>query len=701
MSDRVTMPALGESVTEGTVTRWLKNIGDSVEVDEPLLEVSTDKVDTEIPSPVAGTLQEILAQEDETVPVGADLAVIGEGAASGGSGDSEGGATAESSEASAPSSQPAASGSGSDDASAPEPEQPEPEAPSTEQPMAPQTSEPEADQAQGGGGQQQSSGGQQQSSGGQQPSGGGSGSGGSAGQTVTMPALGESVTEGTVTRWLKSEGDTVEVDEALLEVSTDKVDTEIPSPVAGVVSKILVQEDEVVPVGGDLVVIGGEAGAADDAGGGDQAAAGAEAPAQPSAEQQAPSARPEATAPQESAQPSEEQQEAKPSSEQEAPAQATAQQGTEAAGQAASSGDGSGADASPTTATGSAREAAAPATATAPSSSTATGGSDGGTDESAAYVTPLVRKLAAQHSVDLGSLTGTGIGGRIRKQDVLDAAEQAKAAAAQPAAPAAPAAAAPSTPSAPAASAASSAPAEASPKRGTTEKMSRLRKVIAQRMVESLQVSAQLTTVVEVDLTKVARLRARAKNEFERREGVKLSYLPFLALAAVEALKTHPNVNASVEGEEIIYHGQENLSIAVDTEKGLIVPVVKNAGDLNIAGLARAIADLADRTRNNKIMPDDLAGGTFTITNTGSRGALFDTPIINQPQVAILGTGALVKRPVVVTDVDGGETIAVRSMMYLALSYDHRIVDGADAARFLGAMKTRLEEGRFEASLGL
>jgi len=699
MSDRVTMPALGESVTEGTVTRWLKNIGDSVEVDEPLLEVSTDKVDTEIPSPVAGTLQEILAQEDETVPVGADLAVIGEGAASGGSGDSEGGATAESSEASAPSSQPAASGS--DDASAPEPEQPEPEAPSTEQPMAPQTSEPEADQAQGGGGQQQSNGGQQQSSGGQQPSGGGSGSGGSAGQTVTMPALGESVTEGTVTRWLKSEGDTVEVDEALLEVSTDKVDTEIPSPVAGVVSKILVQEDEVVPVGGDLVVIGGEAGAADDAGGGDQAAAGAEAPAQPSAEQQALSARPEATAPQESAQPSEEQQEAKPSSEQEAPAQATAQQGTEAAGQAASSGDGSGADASPTTATGSAREAAAPATATAPSSSTATGGSDGGTDESAAYVTPLVRKLAAQHSVDLGSLTGTGIGGRIRKQDVLDAAEQAKAAAAQPAAPAAPAAAAPSTPSAPAASAAPSAPAAASPKRGTTEKMSRLRKVIAQRMVESLQVSAQLTTVVEVDLTKVARLRARAKNEFERREGVKLSYLPFLALAAVEALKTHPNVNASVEGEEIIYHGQENLSIAVDTEKGLIVPVVKNAGDLNIAGLARAIADLADRTRNNKIMPDDLAGGTFTITNTGSRGALFDTPIINQPQVAILGTGALVKRPVVVTDVDGGETIAVRSMMYLALSYDHRIVDGADAARFLGAMKTRLEEGRFEASLGL
>ncbi|MEP6649999.1 MAG: 2-oxoglutarate dehydrogenase, E2 component, dihydrolipoamide succinyltransferase, partial [Lapillicoccus sp.] len=340
----------------------------------------------------------------------------------------------------------------------------------------------------------------------------------------------------------------------------------------------------------------------------------------------------------------------------------------------------------------------APAQKEAEEATDAASGSNG-SDDSSAYVTPLVRKLAAQHSVDLGSLTGTGIGGRIRKQDVLDAAEKAKASAAPPEAPAA---AAPSVPRAPAASAAApSAPATVSPKRGTTEKMSRLRKVIAQRMVESLQVSAQLTTVVEVDLTKVARLRARAKSEFERREGVKLSYLPFLALAAVEALKTHPNVNASVDGDEIVYHGQENLSIAVDTEKGLIVPVVKNAGDLNIAGLARAIADLADRTRNSKITPDDLAGGTFTITNTGSRGALFDTPIINQPQVAILGTGALVKRPVVISDADGGETIAVRSMMYLALSYDHRIVDGADAARFLGAMKTRLEEGRFEASLGL
>jgi 2-oxoglutarate dehydrogenase E2 component (dihydrolipoamide succinyltransferase) len=669
MSERVTMPALGESVTEGTVTRWLKNIGDAVEVDEPLLEVSTDKVDTEIPSPVAGTLQEILVQEDDTVPVGADLAVIGEGAAAGGSDESGGGDEAETDESDA---------AESEDASAPEPEQPEPEAPSTEQPVAEQTSEPEQSQSQ--------SSGQQQSSGGSS-SGGSSGSGGaSGGQTVTMPALGESVTEGTVTRWLKSEGDTVDVDEPLLEVSTDKVDTEIPSPVAGVLSKILVQEDEVVPVGGDLAVIGGESG-----GGSSGGESSDDAAAEPSAEQEAPAAEaPSAETPaaEAAAQPSAEQKApAQKASAQEAPAQEKADEATEQASQPA-------APAAPA--------AAAPATATAPAASTSTttstSASNGGSDDGSAYVTPLVRKLAAQHSVDLGALTGTGIGGRIRKQDVLDAAEKAKAAAAAPAAPAQPAAAAAAS-SAPAGGGAAAAPV--SDKRGTREKMTRLRKVIATRMVESLQVSAQLTTVVEVDLTKVARLRARAKSEFERREGVKLSYLPFLALAAVEALKAHPNVNASVDGEEIVYHGQENLAIAVDTEKGLLVPVVKNAGDLNIAGLARAIADLADRTRNNKIAPDDLAGGTFTITNTGSRGALFDTPIINQPQVAILGTGALVKRPVVVADEDGGETIAVRSMMYLALSYDHRIVDGADAARFLGAMKTRLEEGRFEASLGL
>ena len=307
--------------------------------------------------------------------------------------------------------------------------------------------------------------------------------------------------------------------------------------------------------------------------------------------------------------------------------------------------------------------------------------------DAAAYVTPLVRKLASDNNVDLASLKGTGIGGRIRKQDVLDSAAAVKVATA-PApthAPAPPTAASPGI----------------SPKRGTTEKMSRLRKVIAARMVESLHVSAQLTSVLEVDVTKIAKLRDRAKRDFETREGTKLSFLPFFALAAVEALKAHPNVNSSVEGDQITYHGSENLGVAVDTERGLLVPVIKDAGDLNIAGLSRKIADLAERTRTNRVSPDELGGGTFTLTNTGSRGVLFDTPIINQPNVAILGTGAVVKRPVVVKDRDGGETIAIRSMVYLALSYDHRVVDGSDAARFLTTMKARLEEGAFEASLGL
>jgi 2-oxoglutarate dehydrogenase E2 component (dihydrolipoamide succinyltransferase) len=623
MSERVTMPALGESVTEGTVTRWLKNVGDRVEVDEPLLEVSTDKVDTEIPSPVAGTLQEILAQEDDTVPVGADLAVIGDGAAPAGGGNAPA-AQAEPEQQTQQAAAPAA---------------PAPEAPSTEQAPQPATSEPEAAQA-------------------EQPQAAASPSEGGEGQTVTMPALGESVTEGTVTRWLKAEGDEVAVDEPLLEVSTDKVDTEIPSPVAGTLTKILVEEDDTVPVGADLAVIGGGA------------------PAQ-AAPQKAP--EPE-TAPAPEAAPAPQQASAAPAEAPAQQAQAPAQQAETAAPEAA--GKPADAERPPAQQSPEAVEPAQPAADVAAPSR----------DDAAAYVTPLVRKLASQHGVELGSIQGTGVGGRIRKQDVLDAAEAAKVPA-EPAAPAQPAAAAPAA-SAPSAAA---APAEVSPKRGTREKMSRLRKVIATRMVESLQVSAQLTTVVEVDLTKVARLRARVKGDFEAREGTKLSFLPFIALAATEALKAHPMVNASVEGEEIVYHGSENLSIAVDTEKGLIVPVVKNAGDLNIAGLARAIADVAARTRSNKITPDDLAGGTFTITNTGSRGALFDTPIINQPQVAILGTGAIVKRPVVVTDADGGETIAVRSMMYLALSYDHRIVDGADAARFLGTMKVRLEEGRFEA----
>ena len=508
--------------------------------------------------------------------------------------------------------------------------------------------------------------------------------------SVTMPRLGESVTEGTVTRWLKKEGERVEVDEPLLEVSTDKVDTEIPSPAAGVVQSIKVQEDETVEVGVELAVIGD----------GDAAAA----PAAP-----APEAAPEPQAPVAAATP-----EPEPEPQVAAPAPEPEPAAAPVAAAAVSA-----VEAPVTTPVFSAPAPAAPAPAApapAPAPAPASGG-DG------AYVTPLVRKLAAEHGVDLASLQGTGVGGRIRKQDVLDAAAQGQGrptapAPAAPAPAAAPAAAvtssapapqaAPAAPAAaPAAAAAPSAPAPAptaaAALRGRTEPLSRLRKVIAARMVESLQVSAQLTTVVEADVTHVAKLRAVAKDEFEAREGVKLSFLPFFTLAAIEALKQYPVLNASIDeaAGTVTYHEDVNLGMAVDTERGLLVPVVHGAGDLNLGGIARKVADLAERTRTNQITPDELGGGTFTITNTGSRGALFDTPIINQPQVGILGTGAVVKRPVVVQDPDLGEVVAVRSMVYLALTYDHRIVDGADAARFLVAVKERLEFGDFTAELGL
>jgi 2-oxoglutarate dehydrogenase E2 component (dihydrolipoamide succinyltransferase) len=439
-----------------------------------------------------------------------------------------------------------------------------------------------------------------------------------------MPALGESVTEGTVTRWLKTVGDNVAVDEALLEVSTDKVDTEIPSPVGGVLLSIDVPVDSTVPVGARLATIG---------------AAGT-APVTPApAPTPAPTPAPIATAPK-----------AVPAPPQTPPPIIPKP------------------------------VAAAPVASTPASASVL--------DDS--YVTPIVRKLAAENGVDLSRVKGTGVGGRIRKEDVLAAVARPTTSAPTASATTAPS----STPRV-------AAPVAVSPLRGTTVTMSRLRKVIAARMLESLQVSAQLTTVIEVDITKIARLREKAKASFEAREGVKLTFLPFFAVAVCEALKQHPVVNASVEGDQITYHGAEHLGIAVDTERGLLVPVIRDAGDLNMGGIARKIVDVAGRTRDNKISPDDLGGGTFTITNTGSRGALFDTPIINQPQVAILGLGAVVKRPMVVKGEDGGETIAIRSMVYLALSYDHRIVDGADAARFLGTLKERLEEGRFESDLGL
>ena len=572
MTFSVTMPALGESVSEGTVTRWLKAEGDHIAVDEPLLEVSTDKVDTEIPSPVAGVLQKIVVGVDQTVPVGAELAII-----------------ADSAGASAPA--PAVSEPVAQVNVAEVPAQVVAPVAAVETPTpAPAAAAPAASA--------------------------------SAGTVITMPALGESVSEGTVTRWLKNVGDSVAVDEALLEVSTDKVDTEIPSPVAGVLLAIDVPVDTTVPVGARLALIGAA----------DGAVVSTPAPAAP-----APVAAAPVTPP---------------------PAPVAAPVATPVA-------------AAPVTPP--AAPVAAPA---APLSQPAD-----------AYVTPIVRKLANDLGVNLASVKGTGIGGRIRREDVEAAAPRAAAPVAAAPAAQAPRAAAPVV--------------AASPLRGTTVTMSRLRKVIAARMVESLQVSAQLTTVIEVDVTKIARLRDRAKATFEAREGVKLSFLPFFAVATCEALKQHPVLNSSVEGDQIIYHGAEHLGIAVDTERGLLVPVIHNAGDLNMGGVARKIADLAARTRDNKVTPDELGGGTFTLTNTGSRGALFDTPIINQPQVAILGLGAVVKRPMVVKGDDGGESIAIRSMVYLGLSYDHRVVDGADAARFLVTLKERLEGGAFESDLGL
>ena len=557
------MPALGESVTEGTVTRWLKKEGDSIAVDEPLLEVSTDKVDTEIPSPVAGVLQKIVVQVDSTVAVGAELAVIAE------SGSAAKPAAQTSAPVAAPTPPPVA-------AAAPTPA-----------PVAPvQVSTPAP---------------------------------ASSGATiVSMPALGESVTEGTVTRWLKKVGDAVAADEALLEVSTDKVDTEIPSPVSGTVLSIDVPVDSTVAVGARLASIG---------------VSGTTAPA----------AKPTPVAPVATPAPTP----------------------------------------IPTPAPVAPAVMPAPVIAPAPVAAAPIGSSRA--DD--AYVTPIVRKLAAEAGVNLATIKGTGVGGRIRKEDILAATPRAAA-----------------TPTATvmaSTAAAPRGPLAVSPLRGTTVSMSRLRKVIADRMVESLKISAQLTTVVEVDVTKIDRLRNAAKASFESREGVKLTFLPFFAVAVCEALKQHPVLNSSVEGDQITYHGSEHLGIAVDTDRGLLVPVVKDAGDLNMGGVARKISDVAARTRENKITPDELGGGTFTITNTGSRGALFDTPIINQPQVAILGLGAVVKRPMVVKGADGGETIAIRSMVYLALSYDHRVVDGADAARFLVTLKERLEEGRFESDLGL
>ena len=591
MSHTVELPALGESVTEGTVTTWLKSVGDTVALDEPLVEVSTDKVDSEVPSPVAGVLLQILVPEDETVEVGTQLALIGDASE-------------------APQDSPAPA-----QESAPTP------APAPEAQPAPAASAPAPASAP------------------------------VSGTEVVMPALGESVTEGTVTTWLKSVGDAVETDEPLVEVSTDKVDSEVPAPASGFLAEIRVPEDETVEVGTVLAVITAQAPSA--------------APSEPAAPA-APAAAPAAPA-------------------QQAPVPASpAPQAPAPAPAAPVNPFPTPASLAQTAETGQ----LAQSSASTPAQVSQTG-----------YVTPIVRKLAREAGIELAEVTGTGIGGRIRREDV-EAAIKARQAAQAPAAPAASAA--------PQTAAAAAAPGdnvfsgrEASSLRGTTEKMSRLRQTIARRMVESLATAAQLTTVIEVDVTKIAALRARAKDAFVQRENTKLNFLPFFVKAATEALRFHPKVNATINDKEVTYFDHENIGIAVDTERGLLVPVIKNAQGMSIADVSRSINDLAARTRSATIGADELSGSTFTITNTGSGGALFDTPVLNMPETAIMGVGTIVKRPVVVKDELGNDSIAIRSMVYLSLSYDHRLVDGADASRFLMDVKRRLEEAAFESELGL
>ena len=587
MATAVIMPALGESVTEGTVTTWLKSVGDTVALDEPLVEVSTDKVDSEVPSPVAGVLLQILVPEDETVEVGTQLALIGDASE-------------------APQDAPAPV-----QESAPTPA-PAPEA----QPAAPAPAPASAPVS---------------------------------GTEVVMPALGESVTEGTVTTWLKSVGDAVETDEPLVEVSTDKVDSEVPSPASGFLAEIRVPEDETVEVGTVLAVITAQAPSA--------------APSEPAAPA-APAAAPAAPA-------------------QQAPVPASpAPQAPAPAPAAPVNPFPTPASLAQTAETGQ----LAQSSASTPAQVSQTG-----------YVTPIVRKLAREAGIELAEVTGTGIGGRIRREDV-EAAIKARQAVQAPAAPAAPAtSAAPQTTAAAAPGDNVFSGREASPLRGTTEKMSRLRQTIARRMVESLATAAQLTTVIEVDVTKIAALRARAKDAFVQRENTKLTFLPFFVKAATEALRFHPKLNATINDKEVTYFDHENIGIAVDTERGLLVPVIKNAQGMSIADVSRSINDLAARTRSATIGADELSGSTFT----GSGGALFDTPVLNMPETAIMGVGTIVKRPVVVKDELGNDSIAIRSMVYLSLSYDHRLVDGADASRFLMDVKRRLEEAAFESELGL
>ena len=657
MAFSVEMPELGESVTEGTITRWLKKVGDTVAADEPLLEVSTDKVDTEIPSPAAGVLLKILANEDETVDVGAVIAELGE----------EG-----------------------EEAAAEEPK----EETKAEEPKAEAKEEPKQDDAANASGEA---------------------------TDVEMPELGESVTEGTITRWLKKVGDTVAVDEPLLEVSTDKVDTEVPSPVAGTIVEILAEEDDTVDVGAVIVRIG-------------------DANAKPAAKEE-PKAEESQEEPKAEAKEEPKQDDAANASGEATDVEmpelgesvtegtitrwlkkvgdtvavdepllevSTDKVDTEVPSPVAGTiveilaeeddtvdvgavivriGDGNAKPAAKEEPKAEEPKAEAAEAKEEPKASSEPKVNDG---DDVPYVTPLVRKLADKHGVDLRTVKGTGVGGRIRKQDVLAAAKgEGESATAE------------AKKSGSAISTKSVDPEKAK-LRGTTQRVNRIRELTAKKTLESLHGAAQLTQLHEVDMTKVAELRKANKQAFKDKHGVNLTYLPFFAKAMVEALVSHPNVNASYNAEtkEMTYHDQVNLGIAVDTPAGLLSPVIHNAQDMTLVELAKAIVDIADRARNNKLKPSDLSGGTFTITNIGSEGALSDTPILVPPQAAMVGTGAITKRPVVVTE-EGTDAIGIRQMVFLPMTYDHQIVDGADAGRFMTTVRDRLETADFEYDLDL
>jgi 2-oxoglutarate dehydrogenase E2 component (dihydrolipoamide succinyltransferase) len=525
MPTEVVMPQMGESITEGTITKWLKKVGDAVQRDEPLFEISTDKVDAEIPSPAAGTLEEIKIAEGTTVQINTVVCTIAESGTA----------------ASAP-----AAPAKAETAETPSNDSVTPAAVDT-----PAVAEAENSSAAAG-----------------------------PGTDVVMPQMGESITEGTLTKWLKKVGDTVQRDEPIFEISTDKVDAEIPSPAAGVLTEIKVQEGATVGINTVVAVIGGGAGKA----------------AAPAAKPAAPAATPAAAKP-------------------EAPAAA---------------GD-------------------------HPKSS------------------PLVRKIAKDNNVDLSQVPGSGSAGRITKTDILGHLEGG------------------AKPVAPAAAATPAKPVSAAPQPGELVPMTKMRSIIATRMVESKRTSPHVHTVFKVDMTRIVRLREKEKGKYEQRNGVKLTYMPFITRAAITALRKHPIVNGSVEGDAIRYNKNINIGIAVALDWGLIVPVIKQVEERNFLGIARSIVDVAERARNKKLAPDEISGGTFTLTNSGIFGEQFGTPIINQPQAAILGIGGLNKEAEVITDKDGNDSIAIRSIQRFTLGFDHRIVDGADAGKFMSDFKTYLE----------